>query len=95
MQGVLVVKKKLDTRSWIEIVLVAVAMVAWLLRKMKVLYVPALTSFALGIAMGMLGVGYIAEKNKSRKAAGVLILAFGLFNVFVGIMEIYGNLNGI
>lgn len=88
-------KKKLDTRSWIEIVLVVVAMVAWLLRKFKALYVPALTAFSLGIAMGMLGVGYIAEKNKSRKAAGVLILAFGLFNIFVGIMEIYSSINGI
>ena len=88
-------KRKLDTRSWIEIVLVAVAMVAWLLRKFKVLYVPALTAFSLGVAMGMLGVSYIAEKSKSRKAGGVLILAFGLFNVFVGIMEIYSTINGI
>ena len=88
-------KRKLNRREWIEIILVAVAMVAWLLRKAKVLYVPALTSFSLGIAMGLLGVGYIAEKNKSRKVAGVLILAFGLFMVFVGIMEIYSNINGI
>lgn len=88
-------KRKFNRREWIEIILVAVAMVAWLLRKAKVLYVPALTSFSLGIAMGLLGVGYIAEKNKSRKVAGVLILAFGLFMVFVGIMEIYSNINGI
>ena len=87
--------KKLDRRSWIEIVLVVIGLVAWLLRKMKVLYVPALTSFSLGIAMGLLGVGFIAEKNKSRKVAGVLILSFGLFNVFVGIMEIYSAVNGI
>ena len=87
--------KKLDRRSWIEIILVVIAMVAWALRKFKVLYVPALTSFSLGIAMGLLGVGFIAEKNKSRKAAGVLVLAFGLFNVFVGIMEIYSAVNGI
>ena len=88
-------KRKFNRREWIEIILVAMAMVAWLLRKAKVLYVPALTSFSLGIAMGLLGVGYIAEKNKSRKVAGVLILAFGLFMVFVGIMEIYSNINGI
>ena len=87
--------KKLDRRSWIEIVLVVIGLVAWLLRKMKVLYVPALTSFSLGIAMGLLGLSFIAEKNKSRKAAGVLVLAFGLFNVFVGIMEIYSAVNGI
>lgn len=87
--------KKLDRRSWIEIILVVIAMVAWALRKFKVLYVPALTSFSLGIAMGLLGVGFIAEKNKSRKAAGVLVLAFGLFNVFVGIIEIYSAVNGI
>ena len=88
-------RRKFNRREWIEIVLVAVAMVAWLLRKAKVLYIPALTSFSLGIAMGLLGVGYIAEKNKSRKVAGVLILSFGLFMVFVGIMEIYSNINGI
>ncbi len=88
-------KRRLDRRSWIEIVLVVIAMAAWVLRKFKVLYVPALTSFSLGIAMGLLGVGFIAEKNKSRKTAGVLVLAFGLFNVFVGIMEIYSAVNGI
>ena len=87
--------KKLDWRNWIEIVLVVIAMAAWFLRKAKVLYVPALTSFSLGIAMGLLGLGFIAEKNKSWKAAGVLVLAFGLFNVFVGIMEIYSAVNGI
>ena len=87
--------KKLDRRNWVEIVLVVIAMAAWVLRKLNVLYVPALTSFSLGIAMGLLGLGFIAEKNKSRKAAGVLVLAFGLFNVFVGIMEIYSAVNGI
>jgi len=89
------VKKKLDARSWIEIILVVVAIGAWVLRKLDILYIPALTSFALGIGMGLMGVGYIAEKNKSRKVAGVLILAFGLFNIFVGIMEIYGAVNGL
>ena len=88
-------RRKLNRREWIVVALVVIGLVAWTLRKLKVLYIPALTSFSLGIAMGLLGVGYIAEKNKSRKVAGVLILAFGLFNVFVGIMEIYGNLNGI
>ena len=87
--------KKLGRREWVEIVLVVIGLVAWALRKMKALYVPALTSFSLGIAMGLLGLSFIAEKNKSRKAAGVLVLAFGLFNVFVGIMEIYSAVNGI
>lgn len=87
--------RKLNRREWIEVVLVVIGLAAWGLRKMKVLYVPALTSFSLGIAMGLLGLGFIAEKNKSRKAAGVLVLAFGLFNVFIGIMEIYSAVNGI
>ena len=86
---------KLNRREWIEVVPVVIGLAAWGLRKMKVLYVPALTSFSLGIAMGLLGLGFIAEKNKSRKAAGVLVLAFGLFNVFIGIMEIYSAVNGI
>jgi len=87
--------KKLDTRSTVELVLVIVGLVAWVLRKMNILYVPALTAFTLGVAMGMLGVGFIAQKDKSKKIAGVLVLSFGLFNVLTGILEIYGRINGI
>lgn len=86
---------KLDARNKIEIGLIVVAMAAWFLRKAKVIYIPGLTAFALGIAMGLLGMGFIAQKDKSKKLAGILVLAFGLFNVFVGIMEIVAVRNGV
>lgn len=86
---------KPDARNKIEIGLIVVAMLAWVLRKARVIYIPGLTAFSLGIAMGLLGMGFIAQKDKSRKLAGVLVLAFGLFNVFVGIMEIIAVRNGV
>lgn len=80
--------KKLDGRQKVELILVIIALVAWLLRKMDILYIPGLSSLTLGVALGMLGVGFIAQKDKSKKVAGVLILAFGLLNVIVAFMEV-------
>ena len=87
--------KKLGTKNWIELVLLVIALLSWLLRKMKVLYIPALGSFALGIDLGLLGIEYIGDQRRGRKVAGVLILAFGLLNVFLGVMELYSAINGI
>ena len=42
----------------------------------------------LAIGMGLLGMGYIAQKNKTRKVGGVLLLAFALLQLIVGLMEI-------
>ena len=67
--------KKLDSRTLIELILLVVAVIFWALRKANVLYIPGLAAIALAIAMGLLGMGYIAQKQKSRKAAGVLLLA--------------------
>lgn len=80
--------KKLDARTLIELVLLVVAIVFWALRKANVLYVPGLAAIALAIGLGLLGVGYIADKQKSRKIAGVLLLAFALLQIIVGLMEI-------
>ena len=80
--------KKLDSRTLIELILLAVAVVFWVLRKMNVVYIPGLAAIALAIAMGLLGMGYIAQKQKSRKLAGVLLLAFALLQIIVGLMEI-------
>ena len=82
--------KKLDARTLIELVLLVVAIVFWALRKANVLYVPGLAAIALAIGLGLLGVGYIADKQKSRKIAGVLLLAFALLQIIVGLMEIRG-----
>ena len=80
--------KKLDSRTLIELILLVVAVIFWVLRKANVLYIPGLAAIALAIAMGLLGMGYIAQKQKSRKLAGVLLLAFALLQIIVGLMEI-------
>ena len=53
-----------------------------------VLYIPGLAAILLAIGMGLLGMGYIAQKNKARKVGGVLLLAFALLQLIVGLMEI-------
>ena len=91
-------KNKLTRSNIVEIVLVVIAMLSWLVNRAGGLSSPilgAITAFSLGIAMGFLGRSFIAQKGASRKLAGVLVLAFGLFNVFVGIMEIYSFTHGV
>ena len=90
-------KNKLSRSNYFEIALVVIAMVSWLANRAGGLSSPvlgAVTAFSLGIAMGLLGMSFIAQKGASRKLAGVLVLAFGLFNVFVGIMEVYSYTHG-
>lgn len=86
--------KKLDGRTVIELILLLVSVVFWGLRKANIVYVPGVAAVSLGIAMGLLGMGYISHKQKSRKAAGVLLLAFGLLQLFVGLMEVYAMASG-
>ena len=80
--------KKLDSRTLIELILLAVAVVFWVLRKLNVVFIPGLAPIALAVGMGLLGMGYIAQKQKSLKLAGVLLLAFALLQIIVGLMEI-------
>ena len=80
--------KKLDGRQKAELILVLVALVAWLLRKLDILYIPGLAGVTLGVALGMVGMGFITQKDKSKKVAGVLVLAFGLLNIVVAFMEV-------
>ena len=84
--------KKLDGRQKAELILVVIALIAWVLRKANIIYIPGLASITLGVALGMVGVGFIAQKEKSKKLAGVLVLAFGLLNIVVAFMEISGIL---
>ena len=58
--------KKLDGRQKVELILVIIALVAWLLRKMDILYIPGLAGLTLGVALGMVGVGFIAQKDTSQ-----------------------------
>lgn len=80
--------KKLDARQKVELILVIVALAAWLLRKLDILYIPGLAGVTLGVALGMVGVGFIAQKDKTKKIGGILILAFGLLNIVVAFMEV-------
>ena len=80
--------KKLDGRQKVELLLLLIAIIAWLLRKLEILYIPGLAGITLGVALGMVGVNFIAQKDKSKKVAGVLILAFGLLNIVVAFMEV-------
>ncbi len=80
--------KKLDGRQKVELLLLFIAIIAWLLRKLEILYIPGLAGLTLGVALGMVGVNFIAQKDKTKKVAGVLILAFGLLNIVVAFMEV-------
>ena len=80
--------KKLDGRQKVELLLLLIAIIAWLLRKLEILYIPGLAGITLGVALGMVGGNFIAQKDKTKKVAGVLILAFGLLNIVVAFMEV-------
>lgn len=60
---------------------------------MEIFAVPGLTAIALCVAMCVEGADLLKgtgkKKNTSRRLAAVLVLAFGLFNLVVGGMEIY------
>ena len=77
----------------IAAVFLVVAVAAWILEKMEIFAVPGLTAIALCVAMCEEGANLLKgtgkKKNTSRRLAAVLVLAFGLFNLVVGGMEIY------
>ena len=77
----------------IAAVFLVVAVAAWILEKMEIFAVPGLTAIALSVAMCVEGADLLKgtgkKKNTSRRLAAVLVLAFGLFNLVVGGMEIY------
>ena len=59
------------------------------MRKLNVLYIPGLSMFLLAGSMVIVGIMMFQLKQK-KKLGGTLILAFGLFCVVTGIMEIKG-----
>ena len=77
----------------IAAVFLVVAVAAWILEKMEIGAVPGLTASALCVGMCVEGADLLKgtgkKKNTSRRLAAVLVLAFGLFNLVVGGMEIY------
>ena len=80
----------LNKRQWLQIILVVVALLFWVLRKANVLYVPGVTGITLGLALGRVGVSFIAQMEKTKKIVGVLVLAFGLLNIITAFLEISG-----
>lgn len=86
--------RKMDGRTLMELILLVIAVVFWGLRKSGVLTAPwalMVAALSLAVSMGLLGMGYIAQKQKSRKIAGVLLLAFALLQIILGLMTVAGG----
>lgn len=83
----------MNTKQKIAAAFLGISVIAWLLQKMNVFYVPGLTALTLCVAMCVEGSdmlkGTEKKKNTSRRLAAILVLAFGLFNLVVGGFEIY------
>lgn len=71
----------------------AVSILAWLLRKLGVLYVPGLSSLTLCVAMVLEGADMLKE-GKPKRLASILIMALGLTMLIFGGFEIYAYLLG-
>ena len=79
----------MNTKKNISIVLLVLALLLWMLRKMNVLYIPGLSMVLLGLSMIMVGIMMFQVKQK-KKLGGTLIRAFGLFGIVTAVMEIKG-----
>ena len=79
----------MQTKKNVAIVLLVLSMLLWVMRKLNVLYIPGLSMILLAGSMIIVGIMMFQLKQK-KKLGGTLILAFGLFCVVTGIMEIKG-----
>ena len=68
----------MQTKKVVSTVLLVLAMLLWVMRKLNVLYIPGLSMILLGLSMIIVGIMMFQIKEK-KKMAGTLILAFGLF----------------
>ncbi len=73
--------------------LLAVSIIFWILRKLSIVYIPAASAFALAASMVLLGVTML-KADASKKLASVFIIAFGLFMIVFGAIELYGYFHG-
>ena len=78
---------KLETKRRLSMLLLAVAVIFWLLRQLAVVYIPGVS--ALAGAMLLLASG-MDRSRSGQKAAVTLIFAFGLLNILFAIIELYG-----
>jgi thiol:disulfide interchange protein len=81
---------KLETKRRLSMLLLAVAVVFWLLRQLAVVYIPGVSALALAGAMLLLASG-MDRSRSGQKAAVTLIFAFGLLNILFAIIELYGG----
>ena len=79
----------MQTKKVVSTVLLVLAMLLWVMRKLNVLYIPGLSMILLGLSMIIVGIMMFQIKEK-KKMAGTLILAFGLFCIVAAVMEIKG-----
>ena len=79
----------MQTKKNVAIVLLVLSMLLWVMRKLNVLFIPGLSMFLLAGSMVIVGIMMFQLKQK-KKLGGTLILAFGLFCIVAGIMEIKG-----
>lgn len=85
--------RKLDGKTLMELILLVIAVIFWGLRKFGVLTAPwalMVAALSLAVSMGLLGMGYITQKQKSRKIAGVLLLAFALLQIILCLTAMRG-----
>ncbi|MDO4810743.1 MAG: hypothetical protein Q3985_02240 [Eubacteriales bacterium] len=82
-----------EKRRKICIGLLAVSVIFWFLRKLSIVYIPAASAFALAASMILLGVSML-QTSSSKKLASVFIIAFGLFMIVFGVIELYGYFHG-
>jgi hypothetical protein len=80
---------KLETKRRLSMLLLAVAVIFWLLRQLAVVYIPGVSALALAGTMLLLASG-MDRSRSGQKAAVTLIFAFGLLNILFAIIELYG-----
>ena len=77
-----------ENKRFLSLLLLAVSMLSWILRRAGVFYVPALTAFTLAASMLLLGTAAL-HADRKKKIFSVLVIAFGLLNILVGALELY------
>lgn len=83
----------LNTKKTVSLVLLAISALSWILHRVGLLYIPALTPFTLAASMLLFGTAML-RANSEKKILPVLVVAFGLLNVVVGALEIYSYFKG-
>lgn len=83
----------MSTKQKIAIGFLAVSIIAWLLRKLSVFYIPGLSALTLCVAMIMVGADML-KGGKQKRLPGILIMAMGLTMLVFGGFEIYGYILG-